>query len=178
MKKMLLFGGLFLAGIYSAVAQKRLQVSVGIDVGYVATYDLAVFWGTGVGGSLKAAYPFTQKLSGTFFTGYSSYIGFSLLGGYKQPSVNAVPVRAGLQYNFYKNFFAELQAGISILSGGGEIAALRTFNLHGSAFSFSPQIGYQFMIKNKKRLELSARYESADYTTNFNTAGMRLAYIF
>jgi hypothetical protein len=162
----------------AAQIHNKVQLSAGVEAGYVATYDLAVFWGAGIGVSVNAEYPITQKISTSVYCGYNHYIGYSLLNGDKPPAIKLFAARPGLKYTLWKELYLAAQAGIAIAGGGGEIAALPTFNIKGSAFSYSPQIGYTFSINQQKRIDVSVKYESAAYTKTFQTFGCRIAYLF
>ncbi|HMO63420.1 MAG TPA: hypothetical protein PKC39_14880 [Ferruginibacter sp.] len=157
---------------------KKVLLSAGANIGYVGTYDLAVFWGTGIGVSMQAEYPVTEKMHVLVFAGHDHYLGYSLLNGDKPPAIKMTAVRTGAKYYVYRQFYLAAQAGLGIAGGGGEIAALSTFGIKGSSFSYTPQAGYTFIIHQKKRIDVSARYEMFHYRKNFQTAGCRIAWVF
>ncbi len=178
MKNSFLFTACLLCITLKTAAQQHnnFKMSAGIDAAYTSS-DLLLFWGTGLGVSVQPEYFFSKKVSVTFTAGYNIFFGVSILGGYKQPSLHVVPVRAGLRYYFTEKFYVAGQAGIGMLSGGGEGASF--LKLKGNYFSYSPQLGYQFTINNKKRIDIAVKYESYSKSPNtFSDGGIRAAYIF
>ncbi len=159
-----------------AQQKKQIRLSAGPEVAYTAS-DNIIFWGTGIGGSAQAEYFFNEKISAAFFTGYASYLGVSILGGTKFPALHVVPVRIGGRYYFTERIYLGGQAGVGFLSGGGLAASV--LGAKGTSFSYSPQAGYLFKINKKKRIDATVKYEGFHYTNgNFNSTGLRLAYIF
>jgi hypothetical protein len=180
MKKTFLLTALFFSFVCNTFSQKKnkLKFSMGADVGYVATVDLAVFWGTGIGVSAQAEYILSDKISATLTAGYAAYQGVSIFGGDKQDAVKTAPVRLGARYYIVGRLYIAADAGIGFLNSRG-IGATNTYQFNGGSFSYSPQLGYQFMIKGKRHIDLTFRYEGYNKSpVNFTTAGARLAYIF
>ena len=180
MKKLFLLVAafVFFNNIASAQAKNKFQFSLGADITYVSNVDQAVFWGAGYGGSVQASYFFSEKVSGSFLAGYSAYPGVSRFGGDIVPAIKIIPVRAGVNYFVYKELYIAAQVGAGFFNTSG-IGATSSFDFNGSSFSYSAQLGYQFKIKGKKRIDLSAKYEAYLKTPkNFYAAGGRVAYIF
>ena len=170
----------FLSAALFAQQKKHFKCSAGPEIGYTANGNI-ILWGTGIGGSVQAEYFFSEKISATLLAGYTSYLGVSIYGGYKPPALNAVPIRLGGRYYFTDRLYLAAQAGVGLLSGGSYLLKAKP-----TSFSYSPQAGYLFKINKINRIDLAIKYENFYYGTkdgnpssdNFNSIGVRLAYIF
>ena len=100
----------------------------------------------GIGAELQAEYMFSEMISGTFTTGYTSFMGkdYEYMPGLtiKGESTSYVPLLAGLRVYASPNFFIGAKAGYGIVTGGG-------------AFNYEPQIGY-----NGTKIQVAVGYNA------------------
>ncbi len=91
----------------------------------------------GIGAELQGEYLFSDMVSGTFTTGYTSFMGKTItipgMGEFKMDAVGYIPILAGVRVYPSPNFFIGAKAGYGILTGNGESEG---------AFNYEPQIGY------------------------------------
>jgi hypothetical protein len=87
----------------------------------------------------------------------------AVIGKYKLPNEDIVPVKPGFKYLFAGNWYYSLEAGIAFASNSGG----------GTAFDGSTGFGYQF-----KRLDLGARIEGLVNYKGGVTLFARAAYSF
>lgn len=153
----------------SSSAQTKTGVfSIGAEGGLsVGNYsDLYKF---GIGASLKYDYPVQKNTYITFSAGYINYSikddAKALLRflGSDQSSSGFVPVKVGAKYYFDDAFFGEAQVGAAIATSSGG----------GTAFAYSPGIGY-----THQKIEFGVRYEAWSKNSTFGQFGLRLAYRF
>ena len=94
--------------------------------------DWADYWSFGIGAELQGEYGFSEKFSGVFTTGYSSFLG-KTIGGIKLDAIGYIPLLAGVRVYPAASFFVGGQLGYGILTGGGSSEGV---------FNYQPQIGY------------------------------------
>ncbi|HTE01203.1 MAG TPA: outer membrane beta-barrel protein [Mucilaginibacter sp.] len=146
------------------------KLSIGFDVA-LPTGDYSNLYKTGLGGSLKYEIPAGQNF---FVTLSGGYMNFSIKDevvaelqqfGSDQTSAGFVPLKIGAKYYTSPGFFIEGQLGGAIGTASGT----------GTAFAYSPGLGYTF----DGGPEIGVRYEawSKDGST-FSQFGLRLAYRF
>lgn len=169
MKKLVLFSLLVLVLSTPTFAQKdnHFTFSVGAELGF-ATGSFSETHSVGIGGSAQIEIPIQDKLQGTGYIGILSYNGKSYGSGLKYKGQTIVPVRVGIKYFLSGGIYGGLQAGVGFLSNSG-----------GTAFSYSPQIGYEFKTKSGKAVDATFKYDA--YSKSGGTLGalgLRLAYIF
>jgi len=90
----------------------------------------------GIGGELQGELGFSEKFSGIFTTGYSSFLGkkVDILGqSVKLDATGYIPILAGVRVYPSANFFIGGQIGYGFLTGGGDSEG---------AFNYQPQVGY------------------------------------
>jgi hypothetical protein len=63
--------------------------------------------------------------------------------------------------------YGALQAGVAFLNNGG-----------GTAFAYSPQLGYEFKTKTDKAIDASFKYDGYSKNGTLGAVGVRIAYIF
>lgn len=112
----------------------------------------------GVGAQVQGEYVFAENISGTFTTGYTSFMGKSVdeptgydinTGQYtyskvKLPATGYIPFLAGIRFYAAPSFFIGGKLGYGLLSGGGE---------SDGAFNYQPEIGY-----NAEKFQVAAGY--------------------
>lgn len=99
--------------------------------------DMADFQGFGIGAELQGEYMFSDMVSGTITTGYTSFTGKDVdFGGgitAKSDAMGYIPILAGVRVYPSPTFFIGAKVGYGILTGGGS---------SDGAFNYEPQIGY------------------------------------
>jgi hypothetical protein len=162
MKKILL--ALFILGAtaFSSFAQSKDggKFSIGFEAG-LPVGDIHHIASSILGGSLKYDLPIAESTWFTISAGYSSLKFKDIVEG---GSTGFIPVKAGIKYYLNQGFFAEGQLGavFSTESGGG------------TAFAYSPGIGYTF----DGGFEAGVRYEGWSHDGTIGQAALRLAYRF
>jgi hypothetical protein len=146
---------------------KRLHFSVGAELG-VITGDFQKFNSLGVGGTAQVEYNVASGTNLTLTGGFISYIGKSAGTNTKYKALGILPIRAGIKYAIIDNFYGAAQLGAGIISNGG-----------GTAFAYSPIIGYEFTMNSGKTIDASLKYDGySKANANFGAVGIRLAYKF
>ncbi|WP_419701156.1 hypothetical protein [Mucilaginibacter sp. NFX135] len=173
MKKVLLALAIIAGTAFTTFAQTKSgdsgKFSIGVDAGLPlgSTKDISSF---AIGGSLKYELPIA---TGTLFTISGGYTRFLYKSEFKDAlkalGVNKsgegfIPVKAGIKYYIENGFFAEGQLGavFSTESGGG------------TAFAYSPGVGYTF----DGGFEAGVRYEGWSHNGTISQVALRLAYCF
>jgi len=121
-----------------------------------------------IGGSFK----YDQPVAANFFiTGSAGYTYFpyksAILSAYNlgRSGESFIPIKIGAKAYFCRNFYGEGQLGLVIV----------TTTNGGTAFTYSPGIGYNFA----KSVDLGMRYEGWEKSGNtVNQLSLRLAYSF
>jgi len=164
MKKILLAVALIAGVSVSSFAQKKSddggKFSIGLEAG-LPVGDFSNLYSFAIGGSLKYAQPIADATAFTISAGYTSFKVKSALGG---GTSGFVPVKAGIKYNFAEAFYGEAQVG----------AAFGTQSGGGTAFAYSPGIGYDF----GGGVDLGVRYEGWSHNGTLSQIAARLAYSF
>jgi hypothetical protein len=163
MKKVLLATMLFVGIAVSGFAQKGgSQFSVGLEAGlpvgsFSNTHTVLI------GGSLKYEAPIATGTNFTLTAGYTSAQG-KTVGVVKFPALGYIPVKAGIKYFLADAFYGEAQVG----------AAFSTQSGGGTAFAYSPGIGYKF----SDVIDLGVRYEAWSKNGTIGQIGARLGFTF
>nr|WP_294793733.1 outer membrane beta-barrel protein [uncultured Mucilaginibacter sp.] len=162
MKKILLATLLFVGVAATSFAQDGGKFSVGVEAG-LPVGDVSNAFNFVIGGSLKYDLPIATATNFTISAGYSSFQGKSI-SGFKIPAAGFVPVKAGIKYFFAESFYGEAQVG----------AAFSTQSGGGTAFAYSPGIGYKF----SDVVDLGIRYEAWSKDGTVGQIGARLGFSF
>jgi hypothetical protein len=112
--------------------------------------DMADGSSFGIGAELQGEYMFSDMVSGTFTTGYTSFLG-KTVEGVKSPSSGYIPILAGIRVYPSPTFFIGAKAGYGIVTVSG-------FGSSG-AFNYEPQIGY-----NGTKIQLALGYNGLSQT--------------
>jgi hypothetical protein len=154
----------FTTNVNAQDANTPPKFGIGLNVGIPTTDG----YGFTVGGDLRYQFDIDKQLSVPITAGYTHFIGKEFGdSGIKIPDFGVIPVKAGL-----KIFFSNTGAGAY---GLGEVgAAFSTSEGGGTAFAFSPAIGYAW----SNGLDLAAKYEGYSNNGTVGYAGIRLAYGF
>jgi hypothetical protein len=164
MKKILL--ALFILGAtaFSSFAQSKDggKFSIGFEAG-LPVGDAHHFYNSVLGGSLKYELPIAESTLFTISGGYNSFK-IKDVFGIDFGSIGAIPVKAGIKYYIQQGFFAEGQVGAAFYTGDAD----------GTAFVYSPGIGYTF----DGGFEAGVRYEGWSNHGTISQVGLRVAYRF
>jgi hypothetical protein len=170
MKKLILSAAVILFATAACVAQKEnsFKFSVGAELLF-PTGALSNSQSFGIGGTGMIEIPLQDKLQGVAYSGILLFKGKSAGNGYNNPGLTIIPLRVGVKYFLTGSVYGGLQAGIGFFSGYGT----------GSAFSYSPQIGYEFKTNSGKSIDAAFKYDAYSKSGGTLSAiGFRLAYIF
>ncbi|WP_299586033.1 hypothetical protein [Mucilaginibacter sp.] len=166
MKKILLALVILGGTAFSSFAQTKSgdgKFSIGLEAG-LPVGDIHNGYNYLIGGSLKYELPIAASTLFTISAGYSSLHPKSVLKDLGFGSVGFIPVKVGIKYYIENGFFAEGQLG----------AAFGTKSGTGTAFAYSPGIGYTF----DGGFEVGVRYEGWSNNGTIGQAALRLAYRF
>ncbi|MBC7422156.1 MAG: hypothetical protein H7334_01745 [Ferruginibacter sp.] len=167
MKKIIMFTLVALCASGAVMAQRsqNFKFSVGTELLF-PTGSFATGYSFGIGATAQAEIPVQQNLNVTGTTGIIFYNGKSL-GGVKNTGLNIIPIKAGVKYFFTDGIYGAAQLGIGILNKGG-----------GTAFAYTPAIGYEFRTRRGRALDVSFKYDGysvKDYITRIGNVGGTLS---
>ena len=168
MKRIILFALMSFCTSIIALAQNQpgFKFSVGPEIG-LATGSFANSHSFGIGATAQAEVSLQEHLYGTITAGVISYNGKSSGAGYKYKGTSIVPFRVGVKYFLTGGVYGGLQAGVGFLNNGA-----------GTAFAYSPQLGYEFRTKTGKAVDATFKYDGYSKNGTISALGFRLAYIF
>ncbi|MDR0792017.1 MAG: outer membrane beta-barrel protein [Chitinophagaceae bacterium] len=186
MKKIcfLLLSALAISSLLKAQYQRPLgsELSIGVegalpmggwDIGDGSGTKLSSF---GVGVTAKYAYNFTEKVAGTFQTGYIYFPGKTFPGG--KVNSGQIPFKVGVRASS-GNFYFEPQLGISSFDAKANVNATDITDaesVSGSTTAFTYAIGLGVMAS--KNLDLGLRYEAMSKEGTISFLALRIAYTF
>jgi len=143
MKKKLLILAILFVSLVSVNAQSKSNDDFVFGGGVNVGLPLGTFgdgWSFGIGVKLQAEKMFTDQVSGIASIGYTDFFGKSTtldFGNgpqtYKYPSFGLIPILVGGRYYFSTTFFAGVQIGLGIGTGGSGSS---------TGFDYLPQVGY------------------------------------
>ncbi|OOQ60620.1 hypothetical protein [Mucilaginibacter pedocola] len=165
-----------------------IRYSIGVETGIpVGTFNDSRKWN--LGGSVQADIPVASQLFVTVNAGFNNHFGETLTGlvggtssSVKVPSVQLIPVKAGLKFFPVANFYVQGEAGAAFLLNKSDF-----FNDKSVAFVYAPQVGVQFPVSASGnfidagiRYEATTKYSSVAGAdgSKVNFLGLRLAYGF
>lgn len=160
---------LFLSVAGFAQDKDNLKFSVGGELAF-ATGSLSNTHSIGIGATAALEIPLQDKLNGIAYGGIMLYNGKSVPGnsGQKYSGLTIIPVRVGVKYFLTGSVYGSAQAGLGFINRG-----------YGTAFSYSPQIGYEFKTNSGKSVDVTVKYDAyAKSGGTLASFGFRLAYIF
>ena len=140
------------------------ELSIGANVG-LPIGDFNTTSSVGFGGTAKFAYNFTPAAAATLEAGYMTF-GGKTISGFKFPSLNMIPIKAGFRYTLDGGIYFEPQLGLTSMSakGGGST----------TGFTYAINIGYRMT----PGIDVGARYETISKDGNGSFIGLRVAYSF
>lgn len=157
------------SSLVMAQRQPAFKFSIGPELS-IPTGNFSTGWSFGIGGTAQAEIKLQDNLNGTATTGIIFYNGKSLGGGVKNTGLTIIPIRVGGKYFFTEGIYGAAQIGVGILNRG-----------FGTAFAYSPQLGYEFKTKSNKAIDATFKYDGYSAKSDVGTLGalgFRLAYIF
>ncbi len=150
MKKLILLVVLSIAFVFSSSAQSQniSRFNIGFN-GALALNNMNAIFDGGIGGSVKYEFHYKKIKPRLYFTAESGYETFfvkqKLQMAYVPSTTSYIPIKGGLKYFIVSRLYAEFQAGTVLYTQHGG----------GSAFDYSPGIGFSF----KSGFEIGVRYE-------------------
>lgn len=155
-----------------AQQQGKTRFSIGPELGIAISNPMKVIpdnkgWGLGLGGSVDVEHFFQQNFGTVLYAGFVGYNGRSTGESSKNKAYTAIPVRLGANY-YVRNLHVGAQLGVGFNNLGG---------ISSTAFSYSPQIGYNFKNRNGKPLDLTFKIDGYAGNMNFTAANVRLSLI-
>ncbi len=168
MKKIIVFTLLafFTSTMVMAQSDSKFRFSVGPELSF-ASGSFSNSHSIGIGGTAQAEISLQEHLYGTATFGLIAYNGKSSGAGYKYKGTTILPLRVGVKYFLSGGIYGAAQLGVGFLNNGG-----------GTAFAYSPQIGYEFKTKSDKALDATFKYDGYSKDGTLGAIGFRLAYIF
>jgi len=146
--------------------QPAFKFSLGPELGF-ASGAFSNTHSIGIGVTVQAEVSLQEHLYGTATFGVISYNGKSSGAGLKYKGETIVPLRVGAKYFLSGGIYGAVQTGVGFLNNGG-----------GTAFAYSPQIGYEFNTKSGKALDATFKYDGYSKNGTLGAIGFRVAYIF
>jgi hypothetical protein len=168
MKKLILSAAviLFMSAICIAQKDNSFKISVGPEFA-LTTGDFSNSHSFGFGGSAQIEIPVQDKLQGVAYGGIVFYNGKSNGVGSKNKGVTIIPVRVGVKYFLTPGIYGGLQAGLGFLGNAAT----------GTAFSYSPQIGYEFKTNNGKAIDATLKYDAYSKNGTLSSFGFRIGFV-
>lgn len=156
------------------VVAQQSNVSVGTEINFPSGNSSNTS-AVGLGAYLKAELGISDHFSLTANGSVSHFFGRRLFGA-KSPSLNYVPIKAGLKYYTDENFYLEGQLGATLPLG----------HEGKTGFAWSPGIGTFIKTSSANKFDVGLRYEG--WTTSnvinnkklstFNFIGIHVGYVF
>lgn len=170
MKKLLFLTVIAMFISFSMFAQDGgVKFSVGAELGF-ATGGFSNTHSIGIGATGQVELPLQENLKGTATGGILFYNGKSISGisGAKATGQTIIPLRVGVKYFLTPGVYGALQAGVGFFSNYAT----------GSAFAYSPQVGYEFESKTGKSVDVALKYDGYSKSGgSLGSFGIRLALV-
>ncbi len=172
MKKLIVFTLLSFCTsmIVFAQDQPKFKFIVGPELSF-ATGSFSNNSSFGIGATGQADISLKEKLYGTITSGIHFFNGKSIpgSGSTKNTGPTIIPVRIGVKYFVVGGVYGAFQMGAAFISNN--------MNYNGTAFAYSPQLGYEFRTKTGRAVDATFKYDG--YSKNgIGALGFRLAYVF
>lgn len=176
---------LLLAGFtFAASAQQndRFKINVGLEGGLPIN---STSYTASAGLFLKAELPVSKNLALTANVTYSKFFFSDTLktlhefNGDRETSATFIPVLVGARYYLPSGFYGEAQIGASFGSKSSEGTGGDLYPDTGTAFAFTPGVGYALKLKNGEAVDFGVRYEAWHKTiATLDFVSLRVAYKF
>jgi len=148
-------------------SDKKVSFSIGPEIGF-AVGNFNDTHSIGFGGTVQADINIAPSTAFTITTGYMSYAGRSVGGGLKYKAAGIIPLKAGIKYYLSGGFYGAAQLGVGFFNNGG-----------GTAFAYTPMLGYEFSTKSGKAVDAAFKYDGYSKNgTGLGSIGLRVAYRF
>jgi hypothetical protein len=166
MRKLFVLTAIAVCSSLMVKAQKdgMTRFSVGPELGF-ATGTAGNFNSLGIGATIQAEHFYQENISATLLFGIVSYLGKSASSTQNYKAYTVLPLRVGGRYYIGNDFHVGAQIGLGFATGG-------------TAFAYSPQIGYNFKTKKGKGVDATFKYDGYANGGTFSSLGIRVAYIF
>lgn len=141
----------------------KMNIGVGLELG-LPVGDWGDAAGTGIGGTARFEYVFTEKIVGMVTAGYISFGGEDLADGFGY-SYSAVPFLPGVKYYFQNGLYGMAELGLHFFSidieypdefgaffGGGSTSASET------EFTLSLGAGYETKVSDNLYLDANVKF--------------------
>ena len=166
MKKLFLTTSVITFCIFSINAQDESarHSNINLSIGAELAKPLGLFgevYSWGIGATVQVNFPIASNTSLTLYTGYKNYFLKNTYGG---GSDGFIPVLGGVEVNLFHNVYGSIQSGFTIYAQSG-----------GSAFTYSPGIGFRIQRHFTALIKYTGRVKSA---INSGALGFRIAYSF
>jgi hypothetical protein len=173
--KTLLYSLLFTSLSMAANAQRSVpdsvRISVGLDAG-IPNGDFGKSYSALIGASLHVDIPVTKKIYVTASAGYNMFPASSASGytnpqsifNVTPPDFKTIPLKVGIKYFLIGGFYAQGEVGETLLANKKDLYAL-----YGNAFTYAPQLGMLFRLKNQMYIDGGVRYEGVSSFYNDNS---------
>jgi hypothetical protein len=167
MKKVILLTSISLCVSAIIFAQdKGLKFSVGPELA-LPIGNFSNGWSFGIGATAQIEKSLQDKLYGTATGGIVFYNGKSVGNGLKNEGIAIIPLRVGAKYFLSGGIYGAMQVGLGFINKG-----------IGTAFAYSPQVGYEFQTKSGKAVDATFKYDGYSKNGTLGEIAFRLAYIF
>ena len=168
MKKLLLTSAVITFCIFSINAQNESarHSNINLSMGAELAKPIGLFgevYSWGIGASAQANFSIATNTALTLYTGYNNYFLETTYGGGGE---GFIPVLGGVEVGLSHVVFTSAQLGLTFYTNGGG---------NGSAFTFSPGIGFRLSRKFTALLKYIGKVKSA---INSSAIGIRTAYVF
>lgn len=171
MKKIIVFSVLSFcfSMVVFAQDQRGFKFSAGPELSF-ATGSFSNTSSFGIGATAQADISLQPNLYGTLTGGIHFFNGKSIAGtSTKNTGPTIIPVRVGVKYFVAGRVYGAVQMGVAFISNN--------MFYNGTAFAYSPQLGYEFNTKSGRAVDATLKYDG--YTKNgIGALGFRLAYVF
>jgi len=153
-----------LALFFTTSASAQTNLGIGVNLG-VPTSDAYSF---AIGADARLQFDVSKQVSIPITTGYTHFLGKEIANNIEVPDYGFIPLKGGVKF-----FFDQTGSGLYALGELG--AAFGVTNASGTAFLYSPAVGYSW----SNGLDLGVKYEGLSRDNN-NTGqvALRIAYGF
>lgn len=139
------------------------RFSLGAELS-VTTGTASITNSLGIGASIQAEHFYQEDISGTASFGITSYLGKSASATQNYKAYTVFPLMVGGRYYIGNGFHLGAQIGLGFATGG-------------TAFAYSPQIGYNFKTSKGKSIDTDFKYNGYANDGTFSAVGIRVAYV-
>lgn len=168
MKKLSIFffTFMFVTATVNAQDASTFKISIGAELSF-PTGNFSNTHAFGIGGTAQVEFPVQDRLSATATGGILFYNGKSIPGssGAKFTGQTIIPLKVGLKNYFTTGLYGAAQIGLGFFSNFAS----------GTAFAYSPQLGYEFNSKSGKSFDISIKYDGYAKNGSIGAFGIRVA---